>query len=151
MAHGPSSAEFKAGLAWVQEQAEELMERTCDGDPLLIDLNTPIYSFDNWSGHKRAADDLCIDVAFGNRAPLPAHSPDMHKVIEHVFNNIEREFGRRLWFQPAARSIERYMNVLEDILNEYDPAWIRADIESLYDTYHHIISRGGKRAEPPFN
>lgn len=124
----------------------------------LIERNQPVYSFDNWSGHKQAAEALHLDVKEGTRAPLPPKSPDMHKVIEHVFNTVQNEFGKRLWMHPGEHDMSTYLAVLEDILfNFITVESVRKDIDSLPKTYEHIMTpvasggRGGKCAVPPYN
>jgi hypothetical protein len=124
----------------------------------LIERNQPVYSFDNWSGHEQAVQALHLDLKEGTRAPLPAKSPDMHKVIEHVFNTVQNEFGKRLWLHPGKHEMSTYLAVLEDILfNFITVESVRRDVESLPRTYDHIMTpvadggRGGQCATHGFN
>jgi len=131
------------------EIAEEVMLRACGGDQEKFVKMEPLFSFDNWAGHNTAAE-LGI-MEGGNRVPLPPGSPDMHKVIEHIFNRLANAFGRELWLYAREDDVEVYCDVVQKILFSMDVRSIRKDIRSLQDTYQSIIQSGGAWAPPGLN
>lgn len=151
VAYSFSAEEFEAIMRDLMEIAPKIMERAMHGVQVLIEKNQPVYSFDNWTGHMDACEKLGLDEKSGTRAPLAARSPDMHKAIEHIFNTVQAEFGKRLWLHPGKHSMETYIAVLEDILYHHVTLEsIRRDIDSLPSTYKNIIARGGNWAEDPY-
>jgi hypothetical protein len=136
-------------MAEFMEIAEEVMLRACGGDQEKFVKMEPLFSFDNWAGHNTAAE-LGI-MEGGNRVPLPPGSPDMHKVIEHIFNRLANAFGRELWLYAREDDVEVYCDVVQKILFSMDVRSIRKDIRSLQDTYQSIIQSGGAWAPPGLN
>ena len=61
-----------------------------------MDCGDILYSWDNDRIHV-GADLATVGIADDMRLELPECSSDMHKVIEHVHGNIQREFDEWLW------------------------------------------------------
>ena len=148
MAKGFSSAEFKDVLTHFREHAYEVMERACDWDQALISKRKPIFSYDNWSGHKAASQKLGLVEGDEQRAPVPPRSHDIHKVIEHCFNTTAYKFGNKLWLAARDDDPQVYMDIVEDIMfNEVTVKSVQLDVLSLFATYHDILSKDGDWAD----
>lgn len=136
-------------MGYFMEIADEVMMRACGGDQEKFMTMEPLFSFDNWAGHNTAAE---LGILEGhNRVPLPPGSPDIHKVIEHIFNRLAYAFGKELWLYARHDDVDVYCDVVEKILFNMDVQSIRRDIRSLRDTYHSIIQGGGAWAPPGLN
>lgn len=144
-AKGPSSAEFKDMLKWMKNVAEDEMKTACAKDK---HQNTaykydPVFSFDCWSGHDVAEQ---LDIYQGlpeYRMPLCPGSPDIHKVIEHVFNRFDKKFHRECWLRPSSDDPNFYAELAWELLQQEDTSAIRRDIYSMRDTCLDIVGRGG--------
>lgn len=136
-------------MAEFMEIAEEVMMRACGGDEEKFVKMEPLFSFDNWAGHNTAAE---LGIMEGdNRVPLPPGSPDIHKVIEHIFNRLAYAFGKELWLYARDDDVDVYCDVAQKILFNMDVQSIRKDIRSLVGTYQQIIKGGGAWAPRGFN
>lgn len=148
---GPTAAEFKDVLKFFRTVAEAEMKEVCRVRQERFFDNTPVYSFDCWSGHNVAAELGIVEGDIDSRAPLTPFSPDMHKVIEHVFNRVDHRFGEELWLGVDVDDINVYAECVTQILFTFDPESIRKDIRSLKGTYRDIIAHQGELASPGFN
>lgn len=100
---------------------------------------------DNWSVHKKV-----IKQLGGHCIPIPANSPEFNKPIEHLFNLIKAEFGRRYSellieagsqrFIPLAAAKALLKTVVYDVVN---PKSIAKDVDDLTRTYKAIIAAKG--------
>ena len=106
-----------------------------------------IYSLDNDSAHKKALPLLKeAGVLNGsNRAPLPALSPDMHKVVEHTHALLMYHFNEMLeTLDDSPRSVEFYLEKLREIFfREVTPEIITKDTRSLRASYMAIKEAKG--------
>lgn len=110
--------------------------------PLLPQGQQPIYSFDNDSIHTAAVAQLRAAgiLTDTNRAPLPARSPDMHKVVEHVMAHMARGMQELLTMAPEGADVEWYKEKLEEWFYEHISAEsIAADVASLKETYQQVV------------
>ena len=134
-----------------------VMEKEFGKDQARLNRNQPIFSLDNASVHNDLED--IIGVGPYEHAPLPPRSPDMHKVIEHIFNLLQyrwhytlcpafcEDYNRNPGFRPP-----QYWNIIEGVLRGLVTRdSIRADIMTLHDTYSYIVAHNGARAPRPFN
>lgn len=112
-----------------------------------LGVGGPQYSFDGASAHWSvdALEELGIvgDVRF----PLSPKSPDMHKVIEHVFGRLKKVFREWLYHYPAPRDARAYMEKVEHLF-WHDPDMagahvIRKEVESLRATYDKVVEYKG--------
>ena len=129
-AKGPTSREFLDVMRGFQRRAEDINRSHGLGDP--------IFSFDNAPIH-----DMSLLGELGisglDRAPLPARSPDVHKVIEHVFGTLEGAMQKELHNDPQLCSAQEYKAVLVRLFKSViTPESVRKDIRSLRETYDVI-------------
>lgn len=103
-------------------------------------LEDPRYSFDNATIHKmEELEGLALD--WNDRVELPAKSPDMHKVIEHVFGTLETAMQEALHDDPSLSRGHQYAALLRDLFkNLITPDSVQKDIMSLYPLYR-MLSR----------
>lgn len=148
-----SAAEVNDVMKNFQEKAIELIETEFMSDEKKISEMQPIFSLDNAPVHC----DVEEVIGVGSRAPLPPYSPDMHKGIEHIFNQV-RQFilVQRLPAIAADHaitplSLEYWPTLVGDALKHVTPESIQKDILSLRDTYEYIVKFNGARAPRPFN
>lgn len=127
------------------------MKEACRVRQQRLHENMPVYSFDCWSGHNVAAELGIVEGDIDARAPLTPFSPDVHKVIEHVFNRVDHRFGQELWLGVDVDDINVYAECVTKILFSFDPETIRKDIKSLAATYRDIIRSHGELASPGLN
>jgi hypothetical protein len=106
-----------------------------------------IYSFDNDSAHNKALPHLAAAGVLNgsNRAPLPALSPDMHKVVEHTHGTLMQHFNEMMEeLDDSPRTVEFYIKELKKIFfDRITPEMITADTRSLRETYTAIIAAKG--------
>jgi hypothetical protein len=112
-------------------------------------LGGPLYSFDGASAHwsVEALEELGVTVDL--LLPLPAKSPDMHKVIEHVFGRMKPKLRDWLYHHPAKRTLEEYMAQVVRLFWENAEVagqeTIDGDVASLHATYEKVVEcRGGE-------
>jgi len=156
-ANGPCKEEWRHVLSSFADIAVKVMEDVCEkehgGDPKWLHENQPIFSFDNSRAHNGW--EQVIDI--NNRAPLPAHSPDIHKVIEHSYaffankfkGNVSIDFARR-WRLKLVEDME-WVALVKGLYYQYPLEAVRADVDSLPLTYSWIEQNGGKRAPKGLN
>lgn len=109
-----------------------------------------LLSQDNDSAHTRAQLDARGIWAEAKLFKVPALSPDMHKVVEHVHAYLSQAMmSWRFAMWPQRPSLEQCMTKLVELFFTYQPASIQADVDSLPATYQSIIANGGMNASPP--
>ena len=99
-----------------------------------------LISYDNAGAHNAAAK----DVPGLNKLPLPAKSPDMHKVVEHVHGWLTQKM--QLWLlQRGATKVTPpdAWAELERLFKSYPTESVAKDVASLPETYQAIIDAGG--------
>lgn len=106
-----------------------------------------VWSFDNDKVHAAALPELRLRglLTPTNRAPLPPHSPDMHKVIEHCIGRLTSMVVAELADTEAVQlSVAHWQARLEDMFfNSISPESIAKDVASLGATYQAICDVGG--------
>lgn len=129
-AKGPTGREFLDVMRVFKRGAEAIN--------LQAKLDEPIYSFDNAPIHDMALLET-IGIEGTDRAPLPARSPDMHKVIEHVFGTLEGAMQKALHADPSLCTAKQYKTLLLKLFKSNITATsVRKDIKSLKSTYDVI-------------
>lgn len=136
-----------------QPEADEIIKSNLGPDEV------PVFSYDGASYHtsaevQDALERMGITSEAGNVAPLPAKSPDMHKVVEHTFNNCDSQLRHIVLDDPGLSVVDPrydYVTIVRDIMMNMSADWIVKDIQTLYDTYQHIIRIQGHKAKSPFN
>lgn len=113
----------------------------------------PRYSFDGASAHWSVEILERLGIVGDVRFPLPAKSPDMHKVIEHVFGRLKPQFRDWLYHHPAKREVAAYMAEVERLFWKVPAVAgkdvIDGDVQSLHGTYEKVIAaKGGEIPKP---
>ena len=143
---GPTSEEFKV-MSKIQKTAEATNAKHGLGEPL--------YSFDHASIHNmEMLEQLGITSGVdGNRVPLPARSPDMHKVIEHVFGILEGGMQALLHDDPSLTKGAQYAAALRNLFRAIiTQQSIEKDVRSLMPLYgllHKSKNAGGVEGDWP--
>ena len=158
---GPTAAEFKDVMDLFGKKAREVMAKVTNSDPDHLPADyEPIFSYDNTNIHHDAAA-VIGEPGTGSHALLPPYSPDMHKVIEHIFNSVSYilfanaipKLVAKLGSKPTPPPSIFWDKVYE-VFFQYGRdhlAGIQKDIESLDKTYRWIIDHGGLRAPHGLN
>lgn len=111
----------------------------------------PLISYDNDKIHLGADVQRVLGFA---RVPLPAHSHDMHKVIEHVHAYLKQAFKRALMaLSPTAPRMqpEAYRSMLEEVFAKVVTAdAVGKDVKSLRETYKRIVVLQGDYPEAQY-
>lgn len=134
-------------------KAAEEVARRPEWKALTCGLGPPRYSFDNASAHWSVEALERLHIVGDVRFPLPAKSPDMHKVIEHMFGRLKPAFKDWMYHHPAPRTAVEYMAAVEHLF-WHDPAVaakdvIEKDVASLHGTYEQVIqAKGGLIPKP---
>lgn len=127
----------------IQEQASSRVM------PRLLGLQQQqiVWSFDNDRVHTAALPELRLRglLTPSTRAPLPPHSPDMHKVIEHCIGRLTSMVVAELAdTEDVQLSIAHWQARLQDMfMNHISADSIARDVSSLPATYQAIIDVGG--------
>jgi hypothetical protein len=104
-------------------------------------------SYDNATVHWKAQSSPLLKSVQWDRLPLPPHSPDMHKVIEHSHARAVKEFQQWLLDHPGHHSMEQYMFQFESVYRQCNKASvIKNDVASLPALYDWIWAHGGEWA-----
>ena len=102
------------------------------------------YSWDNDRIHQ-GADLEAAGFTDEDRYPLPALSSDMHKVIENVHAWLQQGMEKYIEEQEETPlDVEECKKELKRLFDEgYQDDWIKANVESLRETYEAIVLAGG--------
>jgi hypothetical protein len=132
-------------LKWMMDVADDVMKEACmqNKHPETLYKYEPVFSFDCWSGHNVAEELNVYQGVIDCRMPLCPGSPDIHKVIEHVFNRLDPNFTRQCWLRPSSDDVNFYAKLAWELLQQEDIEAIRRDILSMRDTCLDIVSRDG--------
>lgn len=142
-----------------QEIAAEVLEAAFNYDQQKIQDNQPIFSYDNPTVHL-GGDAVVGPQGSPFRAPLPPYSPDMHKVIEHVFNTSSQILKVEVFPAVIANgrnhpsggySVDVWPKVVEGTVRAIPLSSIQNDVRSLPDTYRYVIDHGGDWVPRPDN
>lgn len=109
--------------------------------------NSPIYSFDGPNIHRCALAEMVPHVhERENTFPLPAYSPDMHKVFQHVHAILTNQLQDLIASKRGQGSVKYWRGQLKKLFWGLKPKSVQKDIESLPATFLHIstpTNRGG--------
>lgn len=115
-------------------------------------LGDPVFSFDNATIHDMEVLEE-VGITWENRVPLPPRSPDMHKVIEHVFGTLEGAMQEALHEDHSLTRGREYAALLRTLFKQRITALsIQKDIRSLYPLYdmlHKSKAEGGVEGDWP--
>ena len=107
------------------------------------------FSWDNASAHTAALAD--IDLLPEQWVELPAHSPDLHMVIERPHAWIKDAFAKELAAKPSIKSAKRGIGALRAFVEkQVTPDRIKKLIDALPETYISVIANNGDWADKPF-
>lgn len=99
------------------------------------------FSYDNAKPHNKAQQALPP----GSRLDLPALSPDMHKVVEHVHPRMAAEMLRWLRQRGGKAEVAECEQELRAVFARVATAdAVDRDVASLPGTYQAIIAAGGE-------
>lgn len=109
-----------------------------------------LLSQDNSTAHT-SADLVGLRIWPADRIlSLPALSPDMHKVVEHVHAWLTQQMTDWRYAEwPRRPSLEECKSKLVELFFSYKAGSIQADVNSLPATYQAIIDSDGMYAPPP--
>lgn len=77
------------------------------------------------------------------RVPLPPRSPDMHKVIEHIFGHLTTQMNASLAKDDQLKGVAKYKAELERLFHAYPTKSVKKDVLSLPKTYAEIVKVQG--------
>lgn len=112
--------------------------------PLLVGSQQQqiVWSFDNDRIHQGALPELQLRgiSSSSNRAPLPPHSPDMHKVVEHCIGRLTSMVDAELAdTEDVQQSVAYWKGRMEHFFfGSITADSIARDVGSLGDTYRAI-------------
>lgn len=139
-----------------EKKAAKVLEHAFKHDQAKIQENLPIFSYDNPGVHF-GGDTVVGPQGSPSRAPLPPYSPDMHKVIEHVFNTSSQILKTQVFpaviadHRDRPLSVKTWKKIVEGTVKGTPLSSIRKDVNSLRKTYRYIIKHGGEWAPRPYN
>ena len=139
-----------------EKEAAKVLEVAFGFNQRKIQANPAIFSYDNVNLHV-GGDEVVGPSGTPNHIILPRYSPDMHKVIEHVFNTVSHELRVNILPAVAADhkrhpySLSVWPALVEGEVMKVSTESIRKDIDSLPKTYRWIYEHGGRRAPRPYN
>jgi len=98
----------------------------------------PLYSWDHPNLHENVNFDR-VGFRKDQRVELGVKAPDMHKAIEHIFNQIKPRLHSELHRSNYKVTGRMAQNMARDIFyRNITAASVKADVESLVDTYKFI-------------
>jgi hypothetical protein len=143
IAKSTTKEEFTDIMKKLVEVAREQLAKV---DPNL----KPLFSFDNNKIQKYAPLDK-MGITPEEKLELPPYSPDMHKVIEHVFAILKGQVqAEMLRNNPASLKSAAAHKIVEVYFKGgISKHSIQADVKSLPVTWHIISTAEGVTAEGP--
>ena len=104
----------------------------------------PIWSYDNDKIHQEKMLQHALHMWGRSRFPLPAHSHDMHRVVEHCLGRLKRDFKAWYYNHPQQRSMAEYRQALKHLFyTNQTAAVISADVADLPSVFNAIKENGG--------
>jgi hypothetical protein len=103
-----------------------------------------VVSYDHAGAHDSAEatellEGMGITQDEQSRLPLPALSPDFHRVIEHVHATACKAFNKKLRDTEGRRSIEVYQKMYQEAFYEAVKAdSVQADIKGLRQLWEYV-------------
>jgi hypothetical protein len=121
-------------------------EKLANIDPKL----KPIFSYDN-NKIQKGASLAEMGITPEEKLELPPYSPDMHKVIEHVFAILKGQLQEEMLKNNPARMDPAVAQKMVRVYFKHNISKksIRADVDSLPVTWHIISTLDGVFAEGP--
>ncbi len=120
------------------DQVKRKVELYCTANPGWV-ANWFLYSTDNASYHS-----ACLPIFGGRKLKLAAHSPDLHRVVEHCHGSIKGKFYKMLRDDPNITTAQDALVLLYVAANECcTPEVIKKDVENLPATYEAVIEAKG--------
>lgn len=115
----------------------------------------PIWSFDNPSihgGNRPGTRDpflASLRLTEAEVFPLPAHSSDIHKVVEHTHARGVRSFEAQYYSDPRVLSVPTYKRMFQEAFEKdpsvASPEVIEADVRGLVETMAAVgVKKGGE-------
>ena len=132
---GLTAAEFSSLMAQVLKLANQAL-RT---DPSLFPLGRVIVSCDNASWHRKFMASRIPDELNS----IPAHSPDIHKVIEHPLSPFNKRWYKEFTLDRRCTTCESSMALASEILRRTTAASVWKDIQTLPATFQSILDNAG--------
>ena len=140
IARGPTTEEFLHVLQYFRAEAFKVAQRH---PHIFTQGKPPLFSYDNPPIHNKAPLEE-IGMQQSERVDLPPRSPDMHKVIEHVFGTLTGGMNASLAKDPAMKSAPQYKAELERLFaSMITSESVSKDVESLPATYQGILDVEG--------
>lgn len=144
---GTTKAEFTAILASFVAEARQLRAKKGSGGEGAGE-DTVWVSFDNPAIHTD------VELPEGvRRVPLSPYSPDIHKVIEHVFGRIKPRLPEMCWdLTGGAKDPQPNLKVIRDayvrlVRRHTEQETIAADVRGLVMTLRVIAAEKGEYIE----
>ena len=135
-ARGPTAEEFLHVMEYFQEKAKAVTSDPEFKQSFNQRANLK-FSYDNPPIHRNLPLP-CID-----RVPLPPRSPDMHKVIEHIFGILTGKMNESLARDAQLKGVVKYKAELERLFFSISPKSVNKDVLSLPSTYKEIVAAQG--------
>lgn len=142
-AKGVTSREFCDVLAIIQDAASSKVAPLLDASQ----QQQLVWSFDNDRIHEGALAELRLRglISSSNKAPLPPHSPDMHKVVEHCIGRLTTKVNAELAdTEDVQQSVAYWKGRMEEFFfQQISAESIAKDVASLRATYQAIVQVQG--------
>lgn len=136
-AQGLTAQEFAARATVIHRAATA----ACSKDPAAWGYHVR-FSWDHASAHDSALDD--IDILPEQLLDRPTRSPDLHRVIETPFSEINKVFHKKWDRNPAMATVPQAIQLLYASAKKVcTPEYIQALCNALPKTYTDCIRRGG--------
>lgn len=121
------------------------MLRVIDWACKQLGLLHPVYSIDNASPHAASLRRGTVRGVPFEHVHLPAHAPDMNKVVEHMFPILRRKLHDAIYSLPHPHTLtaRQAQALLWDVFEHIDPSSIAADVASLPLTLKVIATEAG--------
>lgn len=80
-----------------------------------------------------------------HKIPIPPYSPDMHRIIEHVFNRLVHNLYARIYrFPEQFKTPKDVADLLVHAFFEMTAESIAKDVEQMPELYAWLVNNGGK-------
>lgn len=140
---------IQAATAKLKQHPEYKRLKRLHGDQV-----KPIFSFDSAKHHTSSKLQDFLPASFDGtcKFPLPAYSPDIHRVIEHSHARAQAAFEKWLYsYNVPGLTVDDYMREYERIYREQcNVEVIAADVAGLPELFDNIINNNGGWADAEF-
>lgn len=138
-----SSGLTQAEMAVLFTKLQRDVRERSAGDPEAFPLGRMVWSMDRASAHAA----ILRQLAAEEKNDISAHSPDIHKVIEHPLNAFNRAWYPEFTADARCTSCCSAMQLASTILHRTTADSIWRDLQTLPATLRSVIQRGGDWAE----